>query len=172
MKVDGVEIPAEMLNSDYFQIAGTWSSLSIPMAGISMVCWWPSAPAFCDKDLCGDAEAIKQVRDKFLITVSHTENGSSVTDFTLVPQPAKAVTEQGKLGYTRYDAEADTYIWEVPAQQRRDYTIKETGHTLQGDKWRVNNRYLIRNHPQGLSGISGLPGGKRHYYYGGGLRQR
>ncbi len=106
MKVDGVEIPAEML----------------------------------------------QVRDKFLITVSHTENGSSVTDFTLVPQPAKAVTEQGKLGYTRYDAEADTYTWEVPAQQRRDYTIKETGHTLQGDKWRVNNRYLIRNHPQGLSG--------------------
>lgn len=122
------------------------------MAGISMVCWWPSAPAFCDKDLAGDAEAIKQVRDKFLITVSHTENGSSVTDFTLVPQPAKAVTEQGKLGYTRYDAEADTYTWEVPAQQRRDYTIKETGHTLQGDKWRVNNRYLIRNHPQGLSG--------------------
>lgn len=75
-----------------------------------------------------------------------------MTDFTLVPQPAKAVTEQGKLGYTRYDAEADTYTWEVPAQQRRDYTIKETGHTLQGDKWRVNNRYLIRNHPQGLSG--------------------
>lgn len=104
------------------------------------------------KTFAGDAEAIKQVRDKFLITVSHTENGSSVTDFTLVPQPAKAVTEQGKLGYTRYDAEADTYTWEVPAQQRRDYTIKETGHTLQGDKWRVNNRYLIRNHPQGLSG--------------------
>ena len=102
---------------------------------------------FVTKTFAGDAEAIKQVRDKFLITVSHTENGSSVADFTLVPQPAKAVTEQGKLGYTRYDAEADTYTWEVPAQQRRDYTIKEAGHTLQGDKWRVNNRYLIRNHP-------------------------
>lgn len=153
MKVDGVEIPAEMLNSDYFQIR--WNMVKFEYSDgwhIDGVLVAKRARFFVAKTFAGDAEAIKQVRDKFLITVSHTENGSSVTDFTLVPQPAKAVTEQGKLGYTRYDAEADTYTWEVPAQQRRDYTIKETGHTLQGDKWRVNNRYLIRNHPQGLSG--------------------
>jgi len=153
MKVDGVEIPAEMLNSDYFQIR--WNMVKFEHSDgwhIDGVLVAKRARFFVAKTFAGDAEAIKQVRDKFLITVSHTENGSSVTDFTLVPQPAKAVTEQGKLGYTRYDAEADTYTWEVPAQQRRDYTIKETGHTLQGDKWRVNNRYLIRNHPQGLSG--------------------
>ena len=174
MKVDGVDIPAEMLNSDYFQIR--WNMVKFEHSDgwhIDGVLVAKRTRFFVTKTFAGDAEAIKQVRDKFLITVSHTENGSSVTDFTLVPQPAKAVTEQGKIGYTRYDAETDTYTWEVPAQQRRDYTIKETGHTLQGDKWRVNNRYLIRNHPQGLSGgISGLPGGKRHYYYGGGLRQR
>lgn len=153
MKVDGVEIPAEMLNSDYFQIR--WNMVKFEHSDgwhIDGVLVAKRARFFVAKTFAGDAEAIKQVRDKFLITVSHTENGSSVTDFTLVPQPAKAVTEQGKLGYTRYDAEADTYTWEVPAQQRRDYTIKETGHTLQGDKWRVNNRYLISNHPQGLSG--------------------
>ena len=153
MKVDGVEIPAEMLNSDYFQIR--WNMVKFEHSDgwhIDGVLVAKRTRFFVAKTFAGDAEAIKQVRDKFLITVSHTENGSSVTDFTLVPQPAKAVTEQGKLGYTRYDAEVDTYTWEVPAQQRRDYTIKETGHTLQGDKWRVNNRYLIRNHPQGLSG--------------------
>lgn len=153
MKVDGVEIPAEMLNSDHFQIR--WNMVKFEHSDgwhIDGVLVAKRTRFFVTKTFAGDAEAIKQVRDKFLITVSHTENGSSVTDFTLVPQPAKAVTEQGKLGYTRYDAEADTYTWEVPAQQRRDYTIKETGHTLQGDKWRVNNRYLIRNHPQGLSG--------------------
>ena len=153
MKVDGVEIPAEMLNSDYFQIR--WNMVKFEHSDgwhIDGVLVAKRTRFFVTKTFAGDAEAIKQVRDKFLITVSHTEHGSSVTDFTLVPQPAKAVTEQGKLGYTRYDAEADTYTWEVPAQQRRDYTIKETGHTLQGDKWRVNNRYLIRNHPQGLSG--------------------
>lgn len=153
MKVDGVDIPAEMLNSDYFQIR--WNMVKFEHSDgwhIDGVLVAKRTRFFVTKTFAGDAEAIKQVRDKFLITVSHTENGSSVTDFTLVPQPAKAVTEQGKLGYTRYDAEADTYTWEVPAQQRRDYTIKETGHTLQGDKWRVNNRYLIRNHPQGPSG--------------------
>lgn len=153
MKVDGVDIPAEMLNSDYFQIR--WNMVKFEHSDgwhIDGVLVAKRTRFFVTKTFAGDAEAIKQVRDKFLITVSHTENGSSVTDFTLVPQPAKAVTEQGKRGYTRYDAEADTYTWEVPAQQRRDYTIKETGHTLQGDKWRVNNRYLIRNHPQGLSG--------------------
>lgn len=153
MKVDGVEIPAEMLNSDYFQIR--WNMVKFEHSDgwhIDGVLVAKRTRFFVTKTFAGDAEAIKQVRDKFLITVSHTENGSSVTDFTLVPQPAKAVTEQGKLGYTRYDAEADTYTWEVPAQQRRDYTIKEAGHTLQGDKWRVNNRYLIRNHPQGPSG--------------------
>lgn len=153
MKVDGVDIPAEMLNSDYFQIR--WNMVKFEHSDgwhIDGVLVAKRTRFFVTKTFAGDAEAIKQVRDKFLITVSHTENGSSVTDFTLVPQPAKAVTEQGKRGYTRYDAEADTYTWEVPAQQRRDYTIKETGHTLQGDKWRVNNRYLIRNHPQGPSG--------------------
>ena len=153
MKVDGVEIPAEMLNSDHFQIR--WNMVKFEHSDgwhIDGVLVAKRTRFFVTKTFAGDAEAIKQVRDKFLITVSHTENGSSVTDFTLVPQPAKEVTEQGKRGYTRYDAETDTYTWEVPAQQRRDYTIKETGHTLQGDKWRVNNRYLIRNHPQGLSG--------------------
>lgn len=152
MKVDGVAIPAEMLNSDHFQIR--WNMVKFEDSDgwhIDGVLVAKRTRFFVTKTFAGDAEAIQQARDQFSITVSHTENGSSVTDFTLVPQPAGEVTEQGKLGYTGYDAEADTYTWEVPAQQQRDYTIKETGHTLQDGKWRVNNRYLIRNHPQGLS---------------------
>lgn len=153
MKVDGVAIPAEMLNSDHFQIR--WNMVKFEDSDgwhIDGVLVAKRTRFFVTKTFAGDAEAIKQVRDKFSITVSHTENGSSVTDFTLVPQPAGEVTEQGKLGYTGYDAEADTYIWEVPAQQEREYNINETGHTLESSEWRVNNRYLIRNHPQGLSG--------------------
>lgn len=152
MKVDGVAIPAEMLNSDHFQIR--WNMVKFEHSDgwhIDGVLVAKRTRFFVTKTFAGDAEAIKQVRDKFSITVSHTENGSSVTDFTLVPQPKEAVTKQGKLGYTGYDAEADTYTWEVPAQQEREYNINETGHTLQDGKWRVNNRYLIRNHPQGLS---------------------
>ncbi len=153
MKVDGVEIPAEMLNSDQFQIR--WNMVKFEHSDgwhIDGVLVAKRARFMVTKTFAGDAEAIQQARDQFSITVSHTENGSSVTDFTLVPQPAGEVTEQGKLGYTGYDTETDTYTWEVPARQRRDYTIKETGHTLEDGKWRVNNRYLIRNHPQGLSG--------------------
>ena len=153
MKINGQVVDNGKLNTTYFGIR--WNTVKYESSNgwhIDGVLVAKRTRFFVTKTFAGDAEAIKQVRDKFLITVSHTENGSSVTDFTLVPQPAKEVTEQGKRGYTRYDAEADTYTWEVPAQQRRDYTIKEAGHTLQGDKWRVNNRYLIRNHPQGLSG--------------------
>lgn len=153
MKINGQVVDNDKLNTTYFGIR--WNTVKYESSDgwhIDGVLVAKRTRFFVTKTFAGDAEAIKQVRDKFLITVSHTENGSSVTDFTLVPQPAKEVTEQGKRGYTRYDAEADTYTWEVPAQQRRDYTIKEAGHTLQGDKWRVNNRYLIRNHPQGLSG--------------------
>lgn len=153
MKINGQVVDNDKLNTTYFGIR--WNTVKYESSDgwhIDGVLVAKRTRFFVTKTFAGDAEAIKQVRDKFLITVSHTENGSSVTDFTLVPQPAKEVTEQGKRGYTRYDAETDTYTWEVPAQQRRDYTIKETGHTLQGDKWRVNNRYLIRNHPQGLSG--------------------
>lgn len=153
MKINGQVVDNDKLNTTYFGIR--WNTVKYESSDgwhIDGVLVAKRSRFIVTKTFAGDAEAIKQVRDKFLITVSHTENGSSVTDFTLVPQPAKEVTEQGKRGYTRYDAEADTYTWEVPAQQRRDYTIKETGHTLQGDKWRVNNRYLIRNHPQGLSG--------------------
>lgn len=152
MKVDGVAIPAEMLNSDHFQIR--WNMVKFEDSDgwhIDGVLVAKRTRFFVTKTFAGDAEAIQQARDQFSITVSHTENGSSVTDFTLVPQPAGEVTGQGKLGYTGYDAEADTYTWEVPAQQEREYNINETGHTLESSEWRVNNRYLIRNHPQGLS---------------------
>ena len=71
-----------------------------------------------------------------------------MTDFTLLPQPDADVNEAGKRGYTDYDAATKTYTWEVPAQQKRSYTITEAGHIPSGS-WRVSNSYVIRNSPEG-----------------------
>ena len=152
MKVNGAEIPAEKLNSDHFQIR--WNMVKFESSDgwhIDGVLVAKRTRFVVTKTFAGDAEAIKQARDQFSITVSHAEDGRSVTDFTLVPRPAAEVTGQGKLGYTGYDAETDTYTWEIPAQQEREYNIKETGHTLEGGGWRVRNRYTIRNDPDGTA---------------------
>ena len=103
---------------------------------------------FVTKTFAGDAAAIALAKGSFSITVSHTEGSGSVTDFTLLPQPDADVNEAGKLGYTSYDAAAETYTWEVPAQQKRSYTITEAGYIPSGS-WRVSNSYAIRNNPDG-----------------------
>lgn len=100
------------------------------------------------KTFAGDAAAIELAKGNFKITVSHTEGSSSVTDFTLLPQPDADVNEAGKRGYTDYDAATQTYTWEVPAQQKRSYTITEAGYIPSGN-WRVSNSYAIRNAPEG-----------------------
>lgn len=58
------------------------------------------------------------------------------------------MNEAGKLGYTSYDAAAETYTWEVPAQQKRAYTLREENYIPSGN-WRVSNSYAIRNAPEG-----------------------
>lgn len=100
------------------------------------------------KTFAGDSAAIELAKENFTITVSHTEGSGSVTDFTLLPQPAAGVNEAGKLGYTGYDTATQTYTWKVPAQQKRSYTITEAGYIPSGS-WRVSNSYVIRNAPEG-----------------------
>lgn len=149
MKINGQVVENDKLNTTYFGIR--WNTVKYePSDGwhIDGVLVAKRTRFFVTKTFAGDAVAIDLAKDNFKITVSHTEGSSSVTDFTLLPQPDADVNEAGKRGYTDYDAATQTYTWEVPAQQKRSYTITEAGHTLSGS-WRVSNSYAIRNAPEG-----------------------
>lgn len=149
MKINGQVVDNEKLNTTYFGIR--WNTVKYESSDgwhIDGVLVAKRTRFFVTKTFAGDAAAIALAKDNFKITVSHTEGSGSVTDFTLVPQPKAEVTESGKLGYTGYDAAAETYTWEVPAQQKRSYTITEAGYIPSGS-WRVSNSYAIRNAPEG-----------------------
>lgn len=149
MKINGQVVENEKLNTTYFSIR--WNTVKYePSDGwhIDGVLVAKRTRFIVTKTFAGDAAAIDLVKGNFKITVSHTEGSSSVTDFTLLPQPDADVNEAGKLGYTDYDAATQTYTWEVPAQQKRSYTITEAGYIPSGS-WRVSNSYAIRNNPDG-----------------------
>lgn len=149
MKINGQVVDNEKLNTTYFGIR--WNTVKYESSDgwhIDGVLVAKRTRFIVTKTFAGDAAAIALAKDNFTITVSHTEGSSSVTDFTLLPQPDADVNEAGKRGYTDYDAAAETYTWEVPAQQKRSYTITEAGHIPSGS-WRVSNSYAIRNNPDG-----------------------
>lgn len=149
MKINGQVVDNDKLNTTYFGIR--WNTVKYePSDGwhIDGVLVAKRTRFIVTKTFAGDAAAIALAKKDFTINVSHTEGSGSVTDFTLLPRPKNEVNEAGKLGYTDYDAATETYTWEVPAQQKRSYTITEAGHTLSGS-WRVSNSYAIRNNPDG-----------------------
>lgn len=149
MKINGQVVDNEKLNTTYFGIR--WNTVKYESSDgwhIDGVLVAKRTRFFVTKTFAGDAAAIAQAKGDFSITVSHTEGSGSVTDFTLLPQPKAEVTEAGKLGYTDYDAAAETYTWEVPAQQKRAYTLREENYIPSGN-WRVSNSYVIRNNPNG-----------------------
>lgn len=149
MKINGQVVENDKLNTTYFGIR--WNTVKYESSDgwhIDGILVAKRTRFFVTKTFAGDAAAIALAKENFTITVSHTEGSGSVTDFTLLPQPDADVTGTGKLGYTGYDAAAETYTWEVPAQQKRSYTITEAGHIPSGS-WRVSNSYAIRNAPEG-----------------------
>ena len=149
MKINGQVVDNEKLNTTYFGIR--WNTVKYESSDgwhIDGVLVAKRARFIVTKTFAGDAAAIALAKKDFTITVSHTEGSSSVTDFTLLPQPDADVNEAGKRGYTDYDAATQTYTWEVPAQQKRSYTITEAGYIPSGN-WRVSNSYAIRNAPEG-----------------------
>lgn len=149
MQINGQVVENEKLNTTYFGIR--WNTVKYESSDgwhIDGVLVAKRSRFIVTKTFAGDAAAIALAKKDFTITVSHTEGSSSVTDFTLLPQPAADVNEAGKLGYTDYDAATETYTWEVPAQQKRSYTITEAGYIPSGN-WRVSNSYVIRNAPEG-----------------------
>lgn len=149
MMINGQVVENEKLNTTYFGIR--WNTVKYESSDgwhIDGVLVAKRSRFIVTKTFAGDAAAIALAKKDFTITVSHTEGSGSVTDFTLLPQPANEVNEAGKLGYTGYDAATKTYTWEVPAQQKRSYTITEAGYIPSGS-WRVSNSYAIRNNPDG-----------------------
>ena len=149
MKINGQVVDNEKLNTTYFGIR--WNTVKYESSDgwhIDGVLVAKRTRFFVTKTFAGDVAAIALAKDNFKITVSHTEGSSSVTDFTLLPRPKNEVNETDRLGYTDYDAATETYTWEVPAQQKRSYTITETGYIPSGS-WRVSNSYAIRNAPEG-----------------------
>lgn len=149
MKINGQVVDNEKLNTTYFGIR--WNTVKYePSDGwhIDGVLVAKRTRFIVTKTFAGDAAAIALAKKDFTITVSHTEGSGSVTDFTLLPQPENEVTDPGKLGYTDYDAATQTYTWEVPAQQKRAYTLREENYIPSGN-WRVSNSYVIRNNPDG-----------------------
>lgn len=158
MKINGQVVENEKLNTTYFGIR--WNTVKYESSDgwhIDGVLVAKRSRFIVTKTFAGDAAAIALAKENFTITVSHTEGSSSVTDFTLVPQPAADVTGTDKLGYTGYDAATKTYTWEVPAQQKRSYTITEAGYIPSGS-WRVSNSYVIRNSPEdGPTGYQPYP---------------
>ena len=149
MQINGQVVENDKLNTTYFGIR--WNTVKYESSDgwhIDGVLVAKRSRFIVTKTFAGDTAAIDLAKKDFTITVSHTEGSGSVTDFTLLPQPAAGVTEAGKRGYTDYDAATQTYTWEVPAQQKRSYTITEAGYIPSGN-WRVSNSYAIRNAPEG-----------------------
>ncbi len=149
MQINGQVVENDKLNTTYFGIR--WNTVKYESSDgwhIDGVLVAKRSRFIVTKTFAGDAAAIALAKKDFTITVSHTEGSGSVTDFTLLPQPANEVNEAGKRGYTDYDAATETYTWEVPAQQKRSYTITEAGYIPSGN-WRVSNSYAIRNAPEG-----------------------
>lgn len=149
MQINGQVVENDKLNTTYFGIR--WSTVKYESSDgwhIDGVLVAKRTRFIVTKTFAGDAAAIALAKENFTITVSHTEGSSSVTDFTLLPRPKNEVNDPGKLGYTAYDAATETYTWEVPAQQKRSYTITEAGYIPSGN-WRVSNSYAIRNNPEG-----------------------
>lgn len=149
MQINGQVVDNEKLNTTYFGIR--WNTVKYESSDgwhIDGVLVAKRSRFIVTKTFAGDTAAIDLAKKDFTITVSHTEGSGSVTDFTLLPQPAAGVNEAGKRGYTDYDAATQTYTWKVPAQQKRSYTITEAGYIPSGN-WRVSNSYAIRNAPEG-----------------------
>lgn len=149
MQINGQVVENEKLNTTYFGIR--WNTVKYESSDgwhIDGVLVAKRSRFIVTKTFAGDTAAIDLAKKDFTITVSHTEDSGSVTDFTLVPRPKNEVNEAGKRGYTDYDAATQTYTWEVPAQQKRSYTITEAGYIPSGS-WRVSNSYAIRNAPEG-----------------------
>ncbi len=145
-QLDGTTIEPQDLTTDNFTIR--WYVLKYERSDgwhIDGVLVAKHGRLVVTKTFAGDSEAIERIKDKFSVTVEHTESGSKVTDYTLSLNAADKEGDRTKTGYTDYDPETDTYTWALPVRQNRTYNIQEHGYTLSQDKWNNSNQYKVEN---------------------------
>lgn len=89
----------------------------------------------------------------FHIDVTHeaTTDGTTtdVTDYELLLIPDSDLdhtdVSDRRYGYTSYDADSDTYTWEIETRQAREYTVKEKNYYLDADTWNNLTWYEVHN---------------------------
>ena len=97
------------------------------------------------KTFVGDEQAIEEVKNNFYITVNHDNDGTAKEDYKLSLNAKDDETDSTYTGYTSYDADTDTYVWELDARQSTTYNIKEHNYALDQTKWNNTNRYKVEN---------------------------
>ncbi len=146
IKLDGVAIDSDDITSEKFTIR--WYVLKYEHSDgyhIDGVLVAKKAKFVVKKTFVGDDEAIEEVKNNFYITVDQNTDTRETAAYKLSLNSAEQESDSEYTGYTSYDAETDTYIWELDARQSATYTIKEHNYSLNPDKWNNTSKYKIEN---------------------------
>lgn len=150
--IEGVEIPSDRLTTEHFKVR--WYVLKYDQSDgwhVDGVLVAKEGHLRVRKSFLGDSAGIAQITDPqndFEITVKHTPlTGNAITgDYELTLVPKAEEKREGKVGYTSYDAETNTYEWILTGNAVDLYKFSEINYTPKpedGD-WHSSNRYIIR----------------------------
>lgn len=139
-RVNGVDvtIPKENLTTDKYAIR--WYVLKYQDSDgwhIDGVLVEKNAKVIIKKTFVGDSAAIDEVKKKYSITVTKSNDTSDTRTLTL---KAASSNDSTSLGYTTYDEATETYTWVVEGYQGEQYTIKENNYTAQDITIKENSR--------------------------------
>lgn len=133
-----VIIPKENLTTDKYAIR--WYVLKYQNSDgwhIDGVLVEKNAKVIIKKTFVGDSAAIDEVKKKYSITVTKSNDKSDTRTLTL---KAASSNDSTDLGYTTYDKATETYTWVVEGHQGEQYTIKEHNYTAQDITIKENSR--------------------------------
>lgn len=152
--IEGVEIPSDRLTTEHFKVR--WYVLKYDQTDgwhVDGVLVAKEGHLRVRKSFLGDSAGIAQITDPqndFEIAVKHTPlTGNAITeDYELTLVPKAEEKRAGKVGYTSYDAETNTYEWILTGNAVDLYKFSEINYTPKftpGDgDWHSSNRYIIR----------------------------
>lgn len=146
IKLDGNAISNDELTSENFTIR--WYVLKYENGDgyhIDGVLVAKKAKFVVKKTFVGDDEAIEEVKNNFYISVDQNDSTRSTAAYKLSLNSAEQESDSEYTGYTSYDADTDTYIWELDARQSATYTVKEHNYSLNPDKWNNTSKYKVEN---------------------------
>ena len=151
--IEGIEIPSDRLTTEHFKVR--WYVLKYDQTDgwhVDGVLVAKEGHLRVRKTFIGDSAGIAQITDPqndFEIAVKHTPlTGNAITeDYELTLVPKAEEKREGKVGYTSYDAETNTYEWILKGNAVDLYKFSEINYTPKikpedGD-WHSSNRYII-----------------------------